>query len=279
MKSFRICMQNIRKWNSNPRILMAFMLALLFSYTYTKGMSVACDYLGENMSPWLYPFMFTYRYMKITLMFPLVFIFCDAPFIDDNQPYVILRVKRITWSIGQIMYIFVTSFIYMLSLIATSIIVNIGRITPMMSWGRVIGLCGTTNILQAAGVNYSTIHINGTIVKYYTPFQAMFFSCLLTWLSFVIIGLIIFSLNTLTNTKYAGTAAAAALILFTSVVDGKARLTWYSPISWNSLNNIDIGHTTLYPTIEFILTMYLAMIVVLVVMSILGGKRQCIERG
>ena len=85
MKSFRICIQNIRKWNSNPRIWMTFILALLFSYLYTKGLSVACEYVEEDMSPWLYPFLFTYRYMKIIFMFPVVFIFCDAPFIDENQ--------------------------------------------------------------------------------------------------------------------------------------------------------------------------------------------------
>lgn len=277
MKSFRICMQNIRKWNSNPRIWMTFILALLFAYMYTKGMSVACDYVGDDMSPWLYPFLFTYRYMKIIFMFPIVFIFCDAPFIDENQPYVMLRTKRITWSIGQVLYIYIGSFIYMLFLAIAPLIVNIGHVRWMASWGEVIGMCGSTNLLQAAGVNYSTIQILGKIIKYYTPFQAMLFSCLLTWMSFVIIGLVIYGFNVVSNTRYVGVGTAAFLILLTAVVDGKPKWTYYSPMSWNSLNNIDIGGLTSYPSIDYIMGLYLILIVVLTILSVVAGKRQCIE--
>ncbi len=277
MKSFRICMQNIRKWNSNPRIWMTFTLALLFAYMYTKGMSVACDYVEDDMSPWLYPFLFTYRYMKIIFMFPIVFIFCDAPFIDENQPYVMLRTKRITWSIGQVLYIYIGSFIYMLFLAIAPLIVNIGHVRWMASWGDVIGMCGSTNLLQAAGVNYSTIQILGKIIKYYTPFQAMLFSCLLTWMSFVIIGLVIYGFNVVSNTRYVGVGIAAFLILLTAVVDGKPKWTYYSPMSWNSLNNIDIGGLTSYPSIDYIMGLYLILIVVLTILSVVAGKRQCIE--
>lgn len=277
MKSFRICIQNIRKWNSNPRIWMTFILALLFSYLYTKGLSVACEYVEEDMSPWLYPFLFTYRYMKIIFMFPVVFIFCDAPFIDENQPYVMLRTRRITWSIGQVMYIYAGSFLYMLFLVLSSVIVNIGHIKMTASWGEVLGLCGSTNILSQAGVNYGTVKVMGSIIKYFTPLQAMFFSCLLTWMGFVITGLVIYAFNVITNTRYVGVAIASFLILLTAVVDGNGKMTWYSPISWNSLNNIDVGGMSSYPDIDYVMGMYMLLIIILTILSVIAGKRQSVE--
>ena len=38
MKSFRICMQNIRKWGSNSRIKMCLIMSFLFVYSYISGM-------------------------------------------------------------------------------------------------------------------------------------------------------------------------------------------------------------------------------------------------
>lgn len=40
-----------------------------------KGLWGICSYVGEPMSPWIFPFLFIFRYMKIEFMIPLVFIF------------------------------------------------------------------------------------------------------------------------------------------------------------------------------------------------------------
>ena len=94
MKSFRICMQNIRKWGSNSRIKMCLIMSFLFVYSYISGMWKIIPLVGEKMNPWIFPFLFCWRFMKIVFMAPIVFIFCDAPFIDSNQSYVMLRTSR-----------------------------------------------------------------------------------------------------------------------------------------------------------------------------------------
>lgn len=57
-------------------------------------------------------------------------------------------------------------------------------------------------------------------------------------------------------------------IIFTAVADGKSMITRVSPMSWNSLNNIDIGGMTEYPGIVYVLTLYIVMIVVLSVIAV-----------
>ena len=70
-------------------------------------------------------------------MIPLVFIFCDAPFVDSNQMYVMLRTDRTTWGIGQVLYIFAGSFFYMLVLMMSTIVLNIGHIKWDNTWWNV----------------------------------------------------------------------------------------------------------------------------------------------
>ena len=221
MKSFRICIQNIRKWTSNSRIWMLFFAALLFVYTYTKGIRQVADIMDSPISIWIYPFLFTYRYIKIIFMALLIFIFCDAPFIDTNQPYVMLRTKRSVWSIGQILYIMIGSFLYELFLIISTIIVNIGNLEFTMEWGKVLGAMGTTSVASKAGVIYTTVNINRQIITCFTPLQAMFFSMLVTWLSFVFIGLVIYVVNVVTRTKIGFYIVSIVILSIIAVVVGK----------------------------------------------------------
>ncbi len=255
---------------------------IIIVYTYTKGIRQVADVMDSPISIWIYPFLFTYRYIKIIFMALLIFIFCDAPFIDTNQPYVMLRTKRSVWSIGQILYIMIGSFLYELFLIISTIIVNIGNLEFTMEWGKVLGAMGTTSVASKAGVIYTTVNINRQIITCFTPLQAMFFSMLVTWLSFVFIGLVIYVVNVVTRTKIAGAVTAAGLVIFTAVADvaafdGNKAVTWFSPMSWNSLNNIDIGGVTQYPTIDFVLGFYIISIVILSIIAVVVGKKQNVE--
>lgn len=274
MKSFRICFQNVRKWGSNNRIKMVMVFAIMCVFLYTSGIGELSDSMGMKCSPWIFPFLFTYRYMKIAFMLPLIFLFCDAPFIDANQVYVMVRTKRKVWCAGQMLYIFFTSFVYAAVLLLSTIIVNINHIAWNQKWGEVLGTAGTTNALQKLGVNYNTVQVIGLVIKYYTPAQAMFFSFLLMFLSFVFLGMIIYVVNVLSKSTVAGSVAASVLIIMTALVDGYASLVKFSPVSWNSLNNVDVGGYTILPHIEFILTFYIVTIIVCIIISLSICEKQ-----
>lgn len=69
MKSCRavmaICTQNIRKWATNYRVWMTALIALIFIHSLTNGIGVFCLQVGIPVSPWIYPFLYTDRYMKL----------------------------------------------------------------------------------------------------------------------------------------------------------------------------------------------------------------------
>ena len=212
--------------------------------------------------------------MKIVFMAPIVFIFCDAPFIDSNQSYVMLRTSRKKWCFGQVLYIYAGSVIYAFVRFFSTIVINIGHIKWGTSWGKVLGSAGTSTVLSTLGINYTTVKVPTIVIRYYTPAQAMFFSFLLMVLSFIFIGLLIYTVNVITKTNVAGTIIAGFFVILTAVVDGNQRLIWFSPISWNSLNNIDVAGMTANPSIGYVLGMYVLLIAVLTFLAVFFGRKQ-----
>lgn len=275
MKSIRICVQNLRKWLGNSRIYIAFVIVFLFTLIYTKGLWLVSDNVGEKLSIYIFPFLTTYRYMKIIYLFPLLLLFCDAPFVDANQQFVMIRSSRLSWGIGQMLYIICGSFFYALFMLLSSIVVNIGHIQMGASWGKSLILAGTTNICSILGIQYDTVQISSIIVKYYTPAQAMLWSFLFLWMICIILGLIIYDFNILFQSNIVGLFVAGFLILFTAVVDGIQQWIWYSPVSWSSLNNIDVAKTTSLPGIYFVLFVYIgAILALLIAGAVLSRSRR-----
>lgn len=275
MKSIRICVQNLRKWLGNSRIYIAFVIVFLFTFIYTKGLWLVADNVGEKLSIYIFPFLTTYRYMKIIYLFPLLLLFCDAPFVDANQQFVMIRSSRLSWGIGQMLYIICGSFFYALFMLLSSIVVNIGHIQMGASWGKSLILAGTTNICSTLGIQYDTVQISSIIVKYYTPAQAMLWSFLFLWMICIILGLIIYDFNILFQSNIVGLFVAGFLILFTAVVDGIQQWIWYSPVSWSSLNNIDVAKTTSLPGIYFVLFVYIgAILALLIAGAVLSRSRR-----
>lgn len=277
MKSFRtimaVCTQNIRKWGTNYRMWMAAIIALIFIHSFTKGIGIFCAQVGISVSPWIYPFLYSDRYMKLLFFFPLILLFCDAPFVDDNQAYVILRAKRLTWGMGQITYIMIGSALYFLFLVFGTIVLNLPYMMFTGEWGKVLGTLANTNAAQVTGV---TAIVSGHVINLFTPLQAMWFTFLLSWLSGIFLGLLIYVVNTISNTRVLGTLAASFFLVFSAVVSRKPELQWFSPISWNTIGCIDIGGTTRYPTITYILTAYAILIVLLAVCALAVNRKKAI---
>ena len=262
----------MRKWIGNSRIIVSLIVIFLFTYLYTKGLWKISDYTGEKLSPYIFPFLTTYRYMKILYLFPVIMIFSDAPFIDSNQQFVMVRSGRLSWGIGQMLYIVVGSFCYTMFMLLSSIIVNIGHIQLDTSWGKGLILAATTNLTSALGIQYDTVKVTGSIVRYYTPAQAMLWSFVFLWMICTILGLIIYDLNILFKSNAVGVLVTGFMVFFTAIVDEVQQFMWFSPVTWSSLNNIDVAKTTSLPSFYFVLYMYSGAIVILFIMGALLSR-------
>ncbi|WP_043934333.1 hypothetical protein [Bacillus sp. EB01] len=269
-----VCYQNFRKWPSNYRVWVIAILLTILTHNFTKEIMDFSQDINIDVSPWLFPFLFTQKFIKLLFFFPLILLFCDAPFIDDNQPYIIARSGRIPWSIGQIGYIIIASAFYFIFLMVISILINLPTIQFSMEWGKVLGTLANTNASVVVGLK--TV-ITSSTLHYFSPFQAMWFSFLLSWMAGIFLGLLIYLINSLTNTRIFGVLTASFFLVLDAAVTGKSHLYSFSPLSWSNLDRIDIEGTTLMPSITYIYVSFALLIVGMIISAIITNRKQSIN--
>lgn len=273
-KACCVCAQNYRKWATNYRIWVLFILIAIFVNSYTKEIIHFAETVQYKVSPWLFPFLSGQKYMRYIIFLGILLLFCDAPFLDEEQPYMIIRSGRRAWTMGQIFYIITASAIYFLFIIIISIVLNLGNIEWNTDWGKVLGTLGTVNV--GSLVSYKII-VSGKIVTFFTPLQAMWFTFLLSWLAGIFLGLIIYAFNILFKNRFMGILLAAFFVFFDAAVRSRGDLLWVSPVSWTILSNINIGERVASPNIYYVLTMYAGLILFLCAIIFIKSKKQPID--
>lgn len=277
MKSFKtslyICNINYKKWFTNYKIWIAAMLLVIFTQTYTKDFYSFAKQLDVKIAPWLLPFITNQKYLKILFYLPLLLIFCDAPFIDNNQPYVIVRSKRFYWNLGQLFYIFSAVVIYFIFLLLLTVILNAPVIEYNMGWGKALSTISHTSAANSMKLN---IGVSSSVLRYFSPLQAMWFTMLLLCLCGVFLGMLIYVINSMTGNKTIGIFVASFFLILDSVVISDSRLWWFSPVTWSAVDKIAVGGNSPFPSFTYVLVMYIVLIGTLSILSFIVSKKQSV---
>ena len=259
---------NVRKWPGNPRIWVIGLLLASFLYSLLAYVRTFCVDAGLGVTPWLFPFLMDDPYLVFVFMLGILLLFCDAPFVDAHQSSLIIRMGKTTWALGQIFYIMVASALYFAVVIVLSNLLMFPHVGFSAHWGQIIGTLAQTN---AAAYYNVPFFFNYRIMLDYSPFSAMAWSFCLAWLIGVFLGLLHFVVNQSLGRGF-GTALALVLIflpffafdpgggkLFVLDIAGVCRnitLDYFSPVSWASLNSIDvIGYKPLPPRLYALLAL------------------------
>lgn len=268
-KILLVCIYNIRKWPSNPRIYLIFLSSILYLHSLLMPVLTFCGKSGYRITPYLFPFIMSDSNSVLLFSFGVVFLLCDAPFIEEDQPYIIMRSGREIWTLGETTYIFMSAFIYFAFIIIASIAILFPYLEFIPDWGKVIGTFAQTPV---ASLHNITIPFSFRIFNAYKPLTAMsisFFNC---WLVSFVLGLIMFFLN-LNFTRFSGILSSSILIFWQVVVTKTwTGFTKYSPVTWFSLSCIDTTSSTLYPTLKYIYTIVCISILALLILCLHSTK-------
>lgn len=267
------CRQDFRKWATDYRVWIVGIFALILTRIFTQGIAEFCGMVDVPVSPWIFPFLLTGR-DKLLLFFPLVLLFCNAPFIDDNQPYLLIRSGRSAWCAGQVLYIVLATGAYFAFLMLCTILLHLPHMAFNADWGKVVTTLTSDSFFQQME---HPIVLSKHIVTYFTPLVAMWYTFFLSWLAGVFLGLVMFVVNSLTHTQSMGVFAASFFLVADAVFARNYMLMRFSPVSWCNLNYIDIGGVSAYPSIQFVLTGYAMLLAALIALSFIVTRRQTID--
>jgi hypothetical protein len=276
-KVWSVCLQDFKKLPTNPRTYVILILIYIFMDMAVSPFGSFSDYTSVAVSPWILPFVMSDQYYLFVIMLGVVLLFCDAPFLDSQQPYLLIRTGRTCWYIGHIIYIAFASMVYFVFTWILSIVPILRNIGFSLQWGKIIKTFALTN----AGDNYGLkIPIIGDIVQNYTPFSVMWRSILIYWLVAFFLGLLIFTLNLYFN-RAVGTMVAAGIVLFEMLAFNGGtslyKLRFFSPVSWASYLTLSLEHRSNNPTFLYAISVLSILIIILIVFSWLSIRNKIIE--
>lgn len=270
---FSIATNNIRKWSANPRIYVLLILMVMFAWHYVSPYVSAAKALGYRVTPWIFPHMINFSTLQRYIMLGLILLFCDAPFMDNTQPYVIIRSKKTTWAIGQIIYIALATAIYLITLVCLCIIVLLPVMYFSDGWGKILTTFANSN----AGSQFRIEYVSYRIVSSYSPIQAMILSLILEWVVGILLGLVMFATNMYFK-RGVGAIVAITIVMFDTFIDfGSVYVSKFSPVSFPRLGIIDSSGISNKPSPAYICAFFIISIAVLIFMSIHSIKRKSLE--
>ncbi|HCC01999.1 MAG TPA: hypothetical protein DEP60_04795 [Ruminococcaceae bacterium] len=284
---FRICGNNFSKWKNSPRAFICLSLIIVFMYDTTAGTRALTAAQNMAVTPWLFPFILSYPVNFCVIYLTLILLFCDAPFFDEQFPYLCMRAGRLIWTAGQILYIFAASFVFTILNYGFSLLFCLPNLAFSENWGRILRMMS-----MPASTNFTKLYLTGimfdsagsaNVMDTYTPIQALLISLLLMWLAGVFLGLLMFVVN-LKAHQGAGALASSFFVIFNFFAFAFSRgqgfkapiIYYFSPISWVNLTQLQMGSNA-RPPLSYALTMMSIIIIVLIGLSLKIMKRREIE--
>lgn len=271
---FRIAAYNFRKWRGNPRYYILALLLLMFLNIFLAPVRQAAAYVQLPVSAWVFPFLTSNYYSLMLIMFGFVLFLCDAPFVDSEQAYLIIRCGKKTWLKGQLLYICLASAVYFLTVFLMSILLLLPNITFSPDWGRLVRTLSQTDL----GLQFNaSLDISYKIIRLYSPAAAMGLSLLMAWLIGVLFGVVLFVLNAFFSRAVGVMVTSGMVLLEIFALNNAFRFTYVSPVSWISLSILDTEGFSKYPTLSYTLVCTLLMIFILSAIALRWSKKRDIK--
>lgn len=271
IKVVRIACYSLKKAFTDSKVYIIIILSFMYIQFMLNPVKLFARNVQMGVSPYLFPFLLTSNYSVKMFLLLAILLFCNAPFMDEAQLYIVVRTGRRKWCAGQILYMMMLSGIYTLILILFTMVALIPELSVRSDWGKVINTLAQTGIAASQGI---PISFDYSIILKYHPITAMILEGVLCWLLFVLFGNLIFSVN-MKISKFAGNILAVAIIFFQMIAEEiSPLLTYFSPASWASLSFLDINHSNQYPGVNYALTAMVIINLVFITVSLVSVKNK-----
>ena len=198
---------DIKKLLRSSRFYMTILVVCFVIWDHLAPISTWLAAQHYKITPWVYPFISNSVFLQMVIVGGTLFLFSDAPFFDETQLLLIVRMNRVQWCMAQMIYICVSTMIYFAAIAFVSIFLFIPNITFSSRWGAVILALsrGETNL-------ENVMSFSKYITESMSPIGANALCLLFSWMASVCLAEIQFFFN-LDEKKQIGSIIAGFLIL------------------------------------------------------------------
>ena len=273
-KIFSIAFYSVRQRLTSPRVICILVLAFVFVWGILSGIGDLTDTIEARINPLVFTFISNDQIYQFILFLSVVFLYSDAPFINKSQPYVIIRSKRISWALGEIIHVIIFSAVYFFILMFVSVLMLLPNATfSTDGWGIAVNTLVKTNIGDQLDIG---LFPSNDVISFYSPLKAFVMCFLLNWMMASFLGLLIFSLNLIFD-RVVGPIVGVVIILLDLLTNNTFGFYKFSPLSMSRLSVLDPTGTTTNPSPAYAFAFYCIGIVIFSVCIIASVKRKAIE--
>ena len=144
---------NFRQWHKNPRIIITFLLAFILCFLLSDkavAFAKAHDTTLQIMEPFIWTFGDSNSILLSSLL--LLLLFADLPYLSAGTPFYLMRMKRRTWVLGQLLYTAASVSIYMIFIFLSTALVCMTQAFPANMWSRTAAILGYSGAGQAVAL-------------------------------------------------------------------------------------------------------------------------------
>ncbi len=191
----RVALYYYRKWFTDPRIYIAFFLGSLFIINHASNYILYARSINEPIN-FLEPFIYAMNTLEcqVIVFASFILLISDAPFIDNNSVYILLRSKKEKWSTGIILYLLGSALLYLFVLTIVTILFGIFHAYVVNAWSDPIYTLAVYSP-RNAHIEYEIAFPYIGFLQAYTPITAYFSTMFLQLGYYFFFALLIFLFN------------------------------------------------------------------------------------
>lgn len=233
IKIIRICQYQLRILSRNYKIFTIPVCMTIFMWNALNPFRDFLISVNEKATPFLFPFLFSNKYLAALMFAGVVLFFIDAPFYDKHQLFVVMRSGKEKWILGQALYIVSVSVLYMIFLVIMSVIMLIPHIMFGKDWGRIWTTLAVTDATYDMGTPFN---VSGKILFKYSPIQAIMIVFGLGILICAFYGFFMWCLNLFFGKIISLSVTLASIILVIRIQYFPAWVMYVVPSAWADLS-------------------------------------------
>ena len=180
---------NFRKWKKNYRIWIVFAFELSIMWVSTGHFKSIAEERSLAISAGFFAVWCGHKIGRFVMFLGILVLFCNAPFMDEQHQFIMIRLGKQKWFLGQMIYMLLASFLYFAVMYIFCVIRFIPYINFANLWGDVL---------------YSTVEEIGIIRKVALDNISPISACVKMYILCSVIGTVLGFILTLSNVYHRG---------------------------------------------------------------------------
>lgn len=167
---FLVVRSSFRRWRKNPQIILVFVIGFILCFLLSDKVVQFVD-KHDSLLQTTEPFIWTFGDAKSVLIISLLLLllFSNMPNLDNSVPFMLIRMKRNTWMLGQILYLIAATIVFVSFILLSTMVLCGKNAYPGNMWSETAAILGYSDIGSKISIPSFV-----KVMEFNSPYQCTF---------------------------------------------------------------------------------------------------------